>query len=67
MKLYCSDLLYFEVDDWFWDENNGLLEHIEPARLSLYICLYTRLSGFRLVVITRLDEIDSCCCMDQIH
>ena len=42
MKLYCSDLLYFEVDDWFWDENNGLLEHIEPARLSLslYLPLY---------------------------
>lgn len=61
------DVLHSEVKDWFRNEDDTLLQHIEPSRLSLDVGLHTWLTLLRFVVGTWLDQVDVGCCVQQIN
>ncbi len=66
-KLYVSDLISLEVNNWLHNEDKGLLEHVEPPGLCLDVALDTRLSVSGLEVVTWMDNIDLAARLNQVH
>jgi len=46
MELSCIDIFNSEVKNWLRNENDALLEHIQPSGLSLDVRFDARLSFF---------------------
>lgn len=66
VELDCLDLLDAEVEDRLWNEDQRLLEHVQPACLRLHVCLNAGLSRFGFEVVAGLDEVESCSGVDEL-
>lgn len=67
MELDCLDLLDAEVQDRLWDEDQGLLEHVQPSCLGFYVCLDAGLPGSGFEVVSGLDQVQPCSCVYQFN
>ena len=62
----CWDIIYSEVKNRLGNKDDTLFQHIQPTRLSLNISLYARLVLVRLEVVSWLNQVYICCCVEQI-
>ena len=66
MELDCLDLLDAEVEDRLGDEDQRLLEQVQPACLGLHVGFDAGLARSGLEVVSGLDEVEAGSGVDQL-
>lgn len=67
MELHGLNVLDAEVEDGLWNEDEGVFEHVQPSCLCLHIGLHTGLSRLGFEVVSWLNQVDTCSCVQQFH